>query len=369
MTTLLLLYAPAVLFPIIGLYLWRRRINLVELCVYVLVTCLIVTVGWHAGTYGNAIDTQVLNGEVTKKYKEKTNCTHSYSCNCTTSCTGSGTTRSCTTTCQTCYEHSHDFDWILQTTVGNIDIDRIDRQGVSEPPRFTAAKPGDPVASTRTYINYIKAASDSLFNSRSNSLAMEKFGNYIPRYPLEVYDYHYIDRVLFDRINVLDAKLWNSTLAKALITLGPSKQANVVILITREADTAYAQAVHSAWLGGKKNDVIVVIGSPDYPNISWVQVLSWSDKEILKVSLRDSLMDLKTLSADTVIPMIYRHIDQQFVRKPMEDFKYLTEQFEAPDWLIGIIIFLAAAIGLVLPYFLREPGTKRTLKHFNKRKY
>ena len=41
-----------------------------------------------------------------------------------------------------------------------------------------------------------------------------------------------------------------------------------------------------------KNDVVVVMGTPSYPRIDWVQVLSWTDVELFKVQLRDELMDL-----------------------------------------------------------------------------
>lgn len=96
-------------------------------------------------TLGKAADVELLNGYVTGKERDVVSCSHSYECMCyyTESCSGSGTSRSCTRTrhCSTCYEHSYDVDWDVHTTVGNLTIDRIDRQGLDQPPRWTAVQP------------------------------------------------------------------------------------------------------------------------------------------------------------------------------------------------------------------------------------
>src|SRR4051812_22989724 len=64
--------------------------------------------------FGQTMDEEVWNGHVTSKEQVRVSCSHSYSCNCRQSCTSSGKGgQSCTTVCDTCYEHSNDYDWDL----------------------------------------------------------------------------------------------------------------------------------------------------------------------------------------------------------------------------------------------------------------
>lgn len=297
------------------------------------------------GLFAKTADTEVLNGQVVGKYQDTVSCSHSYTCNCRT--TGSGNNK--TTTCDTCYEHTHDYDWVLKTTVGNIKIDRIDRQGAWEPPRFTKAQNGDPVAQTETFTNYIKGAENSLFNDEESKSSATKFTGKVPKYPLQIYDYHYLNRVLTVGTNVPNIVEFNRQLSLALRTLGPAKQVNVVVVITSIEDPNYAYAVNRAWLGGKKNDVIVVIGSKDYPTIDWVRVISWTDSQIFKIQLRDNLQDLGTLAdSNAVIKVISDQITANFARKHMKEFEYLKTEIDVPMWaiIVAFILVFVSAIGV-----------------------
>lgn len=292
------------------------------------------------GLFSQTADTEILNGQVVKKYQETVSCSHSYSCNCRT--TGSGNNK--TTTCDTCYEHTNDYNWVLQTSVGNINIDRIDRQGKWEPPRFNVARIGDPVAQTETFTNYIRGAQNSLFNDAESKSSLTQFAGKIPPYPLAIYDYHYLNRVLTVGANVPNQAEMNRQLALALRSLGPAKQVNVVILITNIQDPNYVYAVNRAWLGGKKNDVIVLVGSKDYPTIDWVRVISWTDSNTFKIQLRDSLQDLGTLAdSNAVVKVISDQVTANFARKHMKDFEYLKSEIDVPTWAI-VLAFIAVII-------------------------
>lgn len=112
----------------------------------------------------NTRDIEAWNGVVTGKQKVAVPCSHTYSCNCHEVCSGSGKDRSCRTECDTCYEHhsflrtipGNDYDWRVYTSNGEVvEIDRVDRQGVREPPRFTAVRMGEPTTLAHTYTNYM----------------------------------------------------------------------------------------------------------------------------------------------------------------------------------------------------------------------
>lgn len=307
------------------------------------------SIGWQLVGFGMTSDTELLNGQVTGKEQVRVSCSHSYSCNCkkVTSCSGSGANRSCSTTesCDTCYEHSNDYDWMLRTSVGSIEVDRVDRQGVHTPPRYSAAKAGDPVAVTHRFTNYVLAAQHSLFNAQREAHAGQQWA--VPAYPLAVYDLHYVDRAIPVGASVPDLREWNREIALALRELGPSKQVNIVVVLTAVTDRRYAEHLRASWLGGKKNDVVVVLGVPEYPKVQWAEVLSWTTREDMKVNLRDELQALPELRPAETVALVASHIAKEFERRRMRDFEYLADEIE-PSTLavLGLIaLSLAAAWG------------------------
>lgn len=342
MTSLALLLVLPLVWPFVAKMIWKHEITLAELGLNLLIGVLIVVSGWALGRYAQALDVEILNGQVTGKRSERVPCEHSYSCNCRESCTGSGSSRSCSTTCSTCYEHAYDWDWLLETTVKTLKIDRVDRRGTKEPARFSAAQIGDPVAVAEPYQNYIKAAPDSLFNAAQNASLLAEFGPRLPEYPSRVYDYHYVDRVLTDGVALPQQSQWSRQLAERLRSLGPQMQVNLVVVMTSSEDPRYADALNAKWLGGKKNDVVVVLGTPNYPAIGWVRVLSWTEREVFKVQLRDALLDLKEVELEPVLDTIAEQVQQGFKRRPMADFEYLKDEVEPPLWLTGLLLLLSA---------------------------
>jgi hypothetical protein len=364
MVTLAFLLLFPLAWPFIAKAIWKHEITLGELGANIGIGVVVVLIGWFAGRSLQTSDYEVLNGQVTSKSSRHVSCDHSYSCNCRQTCSGSGKNKSCSTTCDTCHEHSYDVDWNLFTSVGTLRIDRIDRRGIGEPPRYMRAQVGDPVAQSHSFTNYVKAAPDSLFNTAIEQKALMQFDKLIPQYPGNIYDYHYINRVLTQGVAVPDVTEWNRDLAMRLRNLGPTKQVNAVILFTNQKDPQYATALRAAWLGGKKNDVIVVMGTPSYPAIDWVRVISWTDEELFKVQLRDDLLDLKTVDRTAVLNQVEQHIATQFKRKHMKDFEYLQSDIKPPTWALILLIMLSigSSLGASL-YFarndVREGGYRR----------
>lgn len=334
---------------------WGKEITYGELAANIGIGVFVVVVGWFGGRHLQTLDYEVLNGQVTRKASEHVSCDHSYSCNCRQTCSGTGKNRSCSQTCDTCYEHSYDVNWDLFTSVGTLKIDRIDKQGIWEPPRFSRAKVGDPVALSHGFTNYVKAAPDSLFNTAVEKSALMQFDKLVPPYPGNIYDYHYINRVLTQGVSVPDAAEWNRDLAMRLRSLGPTKQVNAIIVFTSQKDPQYATALRAAWLGGKKNDVIVVLGTPAYPAIEWVRVVSWTDEELFKVQLRDELSELKTADRTAVLDLMEKHIVTQYKRKHMKDFEFLQADIQPPTWLLVVLalVSIAVSVGASL-YFARN---------------
>lgn len=308
-----------------------------------LISSIILGAAFYIGKGSKTADTELWNGEITAKKRIHDQYTRSYDCMCTTDSKGN-------TTCQTCYEDHYTVEWMAYSNIGDFQIEKLDRttKRVYDTPDnafWVTIKPGDPVAKPHRYTNYIKAVPESLFNPVSASLK-EKFKQWIPSYPMSIYDYYKVNRVLPVGVAMRDQWAWNELLSQKLKKLGPAKQANIVVVVAKTDDHNYFYALQDAWLGGKKNDIVVVIGAPSFPDkASWVEVMALTDKQIFKVQLRDALLELPTLTADSVINTIDQHVASSFQRKRMRDFEYLDAEIDPPTWVIVLTI-----IALILAY-------------------
>lgn len=330
----------------------KNTITLKESAVHIFAQLLLALICVGLLYYSNLYDHEIHNGLVTDKKSAKVSCEHSYRCNCYESCSGSGENRSCHEVCSTCYEHSYDVSWYVYSTINNYTINREDRQGLKEPKRWTVVQVGDPVSKKVGYANYIKGASDTLFKYQ---LEEEKYKTKIPEYPSNIYDYYKINKVLSVGGVLGNLPEWNLKLNKLNGELGPRKQVNIIVIITNSLGQDYVNAVKQAWLGGKKNDVIIILDIAENFDIMWADVISWANDDLFNVELRDSLKDLKTLNIDTFFPVVEDKINKLFVRKPMEDYKYLKNniKFNNVGFVLCLIFNIMVSIYLGC-YFHKE---------------
>ena len=325
------------LWPWVAKKIWHADITWQEMVINILIVVAACVTVWQMGRFSKMEDVEIWNGAVISKEQERVSCEHSYSCNCRTDSKGSSS-------CDICYEHLNDWNWVVRSTAGDFNIDRIDRRGSKEPPRWTVVQFDQPVALAKPYDNYVKAAPMSIFHEQRET--EKQFASMIPPYPSGIHDYHYVNRVIPVNVTIPDIIDWNTHLAMTLRSLGPTKQVNVVLVFVNTSNPLYADALNRAWLGGKKNDVVVVIGTTQYPKIDWVRVLSWTDEEIFKVQLRDAVFDQKTVDKTQTMSIISTHIVQTFKRKSMKDFEYLKDEIQ-PDTEIVVLVALMAIVGSI----------------------
>ncbi len=325
-----------ILWPIVSKFIWSKEISWAELAINMTVTSIVSIGVYYAGAYSSLSDIATINGQVVSKTKDRVHCRHSYSCHCRPVSCG----KNCTTTqCDTCYEHGFDIDWNVHANVGDTSINTVDRQGLIEPPRWTAVTIGEPFTTTQSYQNYIKAAPESLFKR----VKAEKYLGKVPDYPQTVYDYYKMDRFVTVGVTVQNVKEWNEGISNILRKLGPTKQSNIVLVVTKEPKE-FADSLAYKWLGGKKNDIVVVVGVSTYPEIAWVSVLTWSKFSLFEVKLRDLLLDHKVLDVAQTLKDLDETISMYYTRKPMEEFKYLENEFDPPSW----VIWLAIGVSILL---------------------
>jgi len=303
-------------------------------------------------SFSNTSDTEVWNGTVTGKEQVKVSCSHSYECHCkqVKNCTGTGKNRTCTydKVCDTCYEHSNDWDWDVYTSLGEtMSIERIDRRGSNEPPRFTSVVIGEPTSTTHSYTNYVKASPGSLFRHQGLS---EKYATSIPTYPQNVYDYYRLDRLVTVGMSLPDAKDWNEDLSRINAELGHPKQVNVIVVLVQNKPDDWYYALEESWIGGKKNDAILIVSVDSQMKPQWASVMAWTTNETFKIKLRDDIMDEQIVDRQTIVRTLETNVAKYYARKPMKDFEYLSSQIvpSTTEWIVTLIATLLISVALTI---------------------
>jgi hypothetical protein len=299
-------------------------------------------------------DTEIWNGTIARKWQGTESCCHSYPCNCHEVCTGSGKSQSCSEHCDTCYEHSHDINWnAVSSNREPVYHDGCNRPGFPAPARWGQIIVGEPTAVEHWYTNYIKGNPDSILRRQGFA---ERFKGKIPQYP-RVFDYYRDDTFLPVGISVPNRRGISDALSALNAIFGAAKQVNIILVAVAEGDPSYAEALRESWLGGKKNDVVVVVGLSHFPEIGWATVLSWSKSEDMKIAIRDKLLALKTWDSSSVVDIIRQEVENRFVRRRWKDFDYLKSTIEpttAMQLTLGIVGVLLS-VGLSILFWIYDP--------------
>lgn len=350
-TYLLVMVTPCLFITLIAKMLYKKEITskemFIALCANLLIASLSLLI-FKGYAYSKMSDVEVLNGVVTGKEKTWVSCSHSYSCNCRQVCSGSGKSRSCSTHCDTCYDHTNDWDWDVHSTVGTFTIDRVDRRGNETPPRFTQVKEGEHASRMSSYQNPLLADPSSLFVVEG--IAVDNY--IIPEYP-ETYDYYRYHRVVSGVKSIPQADI-NNYLNEYLKTKGVIKQLNIIAVFTK-SPPEYFNVLMAKWKGGKKNDVILLYGVDDDLNIKWFNSNSYAkgmNNREMHTKLRQEALGNK-FSMDVLTTQV-NVVDNMFKRLSTDEFEYKKENIEIPTGLIVFVMFLNlfACFGVI--YYMKE---------------
>lgn len=235
-------------------------------------------------------------------------------------------------------EYRYDYPWerkyFVHATVSEYTIARIDKQGAKEPPRFTSVAVNDPVSVTHSYENLLLGADASILNPAFIGVNEPDLAK-VPAYPINVYDYYLVDRLVTIGVNVTpqERKAWNDGISQVAKSVGHRKQANPVVVLTNEpADFRYA--IERKWLGGKKNDVILLVGLKDN-TIEWTDVITFihgTNNEVMSEQLT-RLVNEAGYDREKILGIMQQTILDKFDRLPMQSIEYIKDSFEPPLWV------------------------------------
>lgn len=174
-------------------------------------------------------------------------------------------------------------------------------------------------------------------------------------YPYPPNDNHFIsDRLVGSALATIDQLKFDQMNA----VLGPIKRVNVIMVGMGAVDSMMGEWQRSAWIGGKKNDVVIVWGGNNkHPD--WVKVFGWTDSEVCKRNLETIILD--NGATTEVLPLIEKEIREGYVKKEWKkSFAHIT--VPAPAWAVwwylGVMVFTQAGIWFWFNVNEIDKGTK-----------
>ena len=362
---LLIVFIPAMLWVLLSKAIFRKTITMMEWCIQCAALIVVSLMMWFfiaMGSLSMSYDTEILNGYITGKESVRVTCTHEHQCGETCWKDKDGK-RHCKP--KYCKDHAYDVDWDVHSTVGSFTIDRLDRRGLQEPPRWTDVVIGEPAARASYAQNYM-LLQEGHFNT--SDTIMSKYAGKLPKYP-ETYDYYRYNRVINE--TKTDYGWINTYLNDQLRQMGKEKQLNVIVVIT-DKPYDYYTAIRQEWQGTKRNDVQLYFGLDPDGNIAWFKADSFADGQS-NATMLESLR-IPTLNAKITPELINEQmliIKQKFVRLPNEKLEYLKDQW-SPS--IGFITFLTIlnlliSIGVSIAMHKEDMGEFKFLNKNKQRSY
>ena len=124
------------------------------------------------------------------------------------------------------------------------------------------------------------------------------------------------------------------------------------MIVTTGQPEDYYYGVKEAWIGGKKNDIVVMIDVAADGHINWTNTLSWAKNDIVRVKLRDDIMAINKMDRVAVLKVMHDDIEQYFVRKRMREFEYLNSAIILSDTEFWWMLVGALLLSIVISIFV-----------------
>jgi len=316
---------------------WPSRFTVKEFLLAEAVMVALMVGGFFSARWGAVQDVEKWGGEIVSKDHGTEPCCHCYEV-CQTCTDSDGNSYSCN--CVEVCPHAHDYWWSVGVSTGDRIVMRSCEPNKRNSPRaWDDAYVGEPASVEHLYTNYLLADPESVF--RQSDVAPTAAS--VPPYP-RVHGYYKADQAinLGTRMPVAD---WNMGLRELNADLGAGKQVNVIVIATNDGDPRYADTVERAWLYGKKNDLVFVLGvGGDADTIDWARVVTISRVEGLKVAARDELPGMRLSDVEGTLGHIRELTYHRFERTPMAEFEYLMAAAKPKPWMLWLL-YLTAILG------------------------
>lgn len=148
--------------------------------------------------------------------------------------------------------------------------------------------------------------------------------------------------------------------------IGYRKKVNVIIVgFDKNAPSDYGHWQEAAWIGGKKNDLVLCFKEGDGRKAASSYVFGWTESEYCKKNLQ-TLLITHPINKD-IIPLIEKEIVTSYKVKDWSKFDYIT--VEPPRWsyIVYIFVIFGTQTGLYV-YFHKNEYTQNN-REYNYRRY
>jgi hypothetical protein len=164
-------------------------------------------------------------------------------------------------------------------------------------------------------------------------------------------------------------RAWSDDLSALNADIGRAKQVNMIVVLTKQPSENWFYALEETWVGGKKNDVTLVVSVDDGMKPRWVNVMAWATDNTFKVKLRDAVMGAGQVSRGSVLAALRQNVSDHFRRKPMAEFEYLKASMvlSSLQWVICLLIGVAVALGLAWLFTHLGSGPSYGFRHNRRR--
>jgi|GEM_PF-1895435 len=182
-----------------------------------------------------------------------------------------------------------------------------------------------------------------------------------------------VNRVLTSGLSIENTKPLTKIsheLSEELAYISPKHQVNVFLKLVDFVDFDIAfQQVDSMWLGGQKNDVILVIGTDENLTIHQVKTLCPGCRQhnnlIFAPALEAKISKLGNLKSPQLVKTIINQITQKgeagFTRAYTSQMKHFVDEIPVKLWQWALIISLCFLLNLYLCWYLIEYDLKSPL--------
>lgn len=214
-----------------------------------------------------------------------------------------------------------------------------------------------PASVYHMYDNYVLASQETILKNRLQDYS--HFNSLILPYPsIQSTEYGSIKfiRTVNAGTNISSENLEKiqKLLDDELTTLGANSQINIITYFVNTKDQSFIHALDTAWMKGKKNDLIVVVGYVDN-KIIWSNLITWTDNELFKVKLRDRIIQKGSLEKESdivdfvniIVSQIRMGGEDGYKRKPMADYEYLTNDISLSFEQNLVMVILSVVFSLI----------------------
>ena len=239
----------------------------------------------------------------------------------------------------TCTRQVPRWRWDVEADIGTYSEYSSSKMFV--PDIYEAAKLGEPYAETFMFMNYQYLSNNTVMMDKQH-----RYDGWLPSYP-SVYSGYKVNRGIS---NILSPATLSQKLSEAHKVWGPTYQVNVIVCVVGSNSAGFTYALRNAWVGGKKNDVVLVL-YVEGKNVVNAEAFSRSTQTKrtteyadFETTLIENAKRIGEYDEDKIIEVLDDALPY-FEREDLSKYSFLQAEYAAPLWLNAVHL---ALIGLLM---------------------